>query len=69
MNDEKIKVTLDDMLACAEREVGMRERVYPKRVADGKMRQDDADRELARMKAIYRTLFGLRRVLTGLEVG
>jgi hypothetical protein len=49
-------VTIDQMIQCAQREVGMRERVYPNRVAERKMSQQVADRELDRMKAIVDTL-------------
>lgn len=38
--------------ACIERELRMRRRVYPRRVADGKMTQAQADREIAVMEAI-----------------
>ena len=41
-----------DMLACARRELAMRERVYPRWVALRKMKQADADRETAVMRAI-----------------
>ena len=44
--------TLDDMIACAEREVGMRRRVYPHWVASKKMSQARADEEIAKMQAI-----------------
>ncbi len=49
-------LTLDDQIACVKREIGMREFVYPRRVADGKMKQDKADHELAAMKAVLATL-------------
>ena len=44
--------SLDDMIACAERELSYRWRVYPRRVAAGQMTQALADRELDRMAAI-----------------
>lgn len=44
--------TAKDKLACAEREVGMRKRVYPAWVRAGRMTQADADREIAAMQAI-----------------
>lgn len=52
--------TLADMIACAKREVAMRERVYPRRVADGKMKPAAADRELETMRAILAKLESLR---------
>jgi len=39
-------------LACIEREIKMRERVYPRWVAAGKMSQEKADLELEVMRAI-----------------
>lgn len=44
--------TLDDLIACAEREVVYRTRVYPRRVAARQMSRDLAERELGRMRAI-----------------
>jgi len=55
----KEKITLQDMVDCAERELAMRKRVYPRWVDNGKMRPDAAERETIRMDAIVRTLKGL----------
>lgn len=52
--------TLEDQIKCAEREVRMRERVYPRWVDQHKMTQANADREIATMKAIVRTLTSLK---------
>ncbi len=41
-----------DLLACAEREVRMRRRVYPRWVAEGRMTKAKADLETAQMEAI-----------------
>jgi hypothetical protein len=41
-----------DLLACAEREVRMRDRVYPRWVQIGRMTQAKADHEIACMKEI-----------------
>jgi hypothetical protein len=41
-----------DKAECAEREVKQRRYVYPRRVADGKMTQALADRQIAIMEAI-----------------
>ena len=49
-------VLIADQIACIEREIGYRLRVYPRRVADGKMTQQLADRELDRMRAVLDTL-------------
>jgi len=53
-------VTLDQQIACARREIGMRERVYPNWVKAGRMRPDKADAELLAMRAILATLESLR---------
>ena len=45
-------VTFDDLLACAERELAQRKRVYPRLVAAGKMTQAKADYELRMMGEI-----------------
>jgi len=48
--------SLDDMIKCAIREAGMRKRVYPKWVSDGRMKQEDADWQTERMEAIVQKL-------------
>lgn len=53
-------VSIDDQIACVEREIRMRERVYPHWVAGRKMQQRQADRELLAMQAVLATLQGLR---------
>ena len=54
------EIPLRDQIECVKREIGMREQVYPRRVADGKMKQTTADAELARMRAVLKTLEGLK---------
>lgn len=49
-------MTLDDQIKCVRREIGMRERVYGSWVAKGKMRQENADYEIAAMRAVLATL-------------
>lgn len=51
-------VPLDQQIACVRRELAMRKNVYSKRVRDGKMKQADADREIAAMQAVHDTLTG-----------
>lgn len=48
MTDEK--PTFTALRRCCERELALRERVYPKRVADGRMTQEKADLEITLMK-------------------
>ena len=47
---------MDDMIRCADREVAMRRRVYPRWVEDGRMRQEKADHEIECMEAIAEKL-------------
>lgn len=54
-------VTLQDMIECAKREVGMRKRVYPAWVEKGKMKPEKAALEIERMEAIVRTLEALSK--------
>lgn len=49
-------ISLTEMIACVDRELKMRARVYPRWVADKKMLQATADVEIARMKAIRENL-------------
>lgn len=44
--------SLQDMLGCARRELGMRRKVYPRWVAKGTMTRGAAEREIAVMEAI-----------------
>jgi hypothetical protein len=53
---ETVPISIDDQVEAARREVRQRERVYPRFIANGKMTQAAADREVARMKAIVKTL-------------
>lgn len=43
------RFTAKDKAAAARKESGFRRYVYPRRVADGKMKQADADRQIAIM--------------------
>ena len=57
-------VSLDDQVWCVVRELSLRERVYPRLVARGKMKQPVADRELMLMRAVLGTLQA-QRILGG----
>lgn len=46
-------ITIDDMLACVRREIGMRKRVYPRWVEQSKMTAASADREIEVMEAVH----------------
>lgn len=48
--------TKKDLCECAWRELQKRRNFYPKFISAGKMKQVDADREIAKMEAVYRVL-------------
>lgn len=50
------RFTFLTLAECAEREVQQREHVYRRMIAQGKMRRDTADREIAMMRDIARRL-------------
>lgn len=52
---------LDKHITCVEREVALRERVYPRWVESGRMTQRKADQELRDMRDV---LTYLRRAMT-----
>ena len=43
---------LADLIACVDREIEMRRRVYPRQVAAGRLTQSRADRDLLLMRAV-----------------
>ena len=48
--------TLEDQVACVEREIRQRHRVYGRLVSQGKLKKATADREIAAMQAVLETL-------------
>lgn len=56
------KDTLEKMIKCAKREVTQRKKVYPRLVANGKMKQEDADYEIKMMLLI---VVSLEKILNG----
>ncbi len=54
MSERLFEVTTEEMLACAVRELKLRRRVYPRRVAAKQMTQHKADHELTVQEAIIR---------------
>jgi len=56
--------TLNELVLCVEREIRLRERVYPRRVREHRMSQDAAERELELMRAVKDRLL-LDRVKEG----
>lgn len=54
--------TIQQQIQCIEREIRMRDQVYPRRVEDGKMKQEQADREINTMRAVLGTLLAVRQM-------
>lgn len=48
--------TLEQQLACAKRELSMREKVYPRWIGDERMTESEATHEIECMQAIVATL-------------
>ena len=57
-----------EQIECVERELRFRRHVYARRVADGQMRQTQADREIALMEAVRETLLTIGREQRELEL-
>jgi hypothetical protein len=53
---ELFAITLADQIACVERELRLRHAVYPRLVAQKRMKQSSADREIALMEVVLATL-------------
>jgi hypothetical protein len=49
-------IPLADQIKCVERELKMRKGAYPRWVHDGRISQEHADTEIARMQAVLETL-------------
>ncbi len=62
-------VTIAEQVACVDRELGMRARVYPRWVKAGKLTQAAADLEMARMTAVRWTLRRASVELADTEAG
>lgn len=50
------KIGIIGQIAEIDREIAMRQRVYPNQVRDGKMRQSEADHLMERIYAVRATL-------------
>ena len=62
-------ITLAEQIACVDRELGMRKRVYPRWVANGKLNQAAADLEMRRMEAVRSSLLRVQAELPDREPG
>lgn len=53
--------TIAEQILCVEREIKFRVRVYARRIAEGKMTKDFAERECNTMRAVLATLHDVAR--------
>lgn len=53
---EHLLIAPDEQVACVERELRMRRRVYPRWVEAGRMTQAKADAEIRTMEAVLATV-------------
>lgn len=51
-----VTVPIQDQIDCIKREIAMRERTYPTLVERRRLSQEQANRELTRMRAVQCTL-------------
>ena len=54
-----MNITIEEQIKCVKREIAMRERVYPREVRYEKMSQETADKEIASMRAVLKTLLNV----------
>lgn len=54
--DLPVRISIAQQIREAERELAFRISIYPRRIRDGKLRQDQADRQIACQRAIIETL-------------
>jgi len=59
------EIALEVQIACVRREIRQRKSVYPRLVEQGRMLEATADRELAAMQAVKRTLMALLEARQG----
>jgi hypothetical protein len=50
---ELFPIGIDEQIACVEREIALRRRVYPRRVADRKMTQALAEKQAPLWQPVY----------------
>ena len=60
MNDGLFPVSLEEQIRCVLREIDMRERSYPRWIAEKKLTEAKARHELAAMRAVLATLQSMK---------
>lgn len=53
-------VTIDVQLKCVAREIALRRNVYRRRIEQGAMKPEEAQREITAMEAVYQSLLLLQ---------
>lgn len=53
-------IPIEDQIKCVKRELTMRGKVYTHQIARGKMRHDEAEREIETMRAVLQTLMDVQ---------
>jgi hypothetical protein len=61
------EVTLGRQIACVQRELRMRQIVFPRQVRAGRMTSESAIREIAEMSAVLETLQSAQAAMTRAE--
>lgn len=61
---EEWRFTAGDLQRCAEREVAMRRKVYPRWVQNGRMSYKQAQEEIAKMQAIAHHFAEMNRLVS-----
>lgn len=55
-----MSITIDEQIKSVAREIALRRNVYPKQVANGRLKQDQADYEIRVMESVLRTLSAIK---------
>jgi hypothetical protein len=55
-----VTITIDQQIACVKRELTMRGTVYNRQVAAGRMKSEEATRQIETMRAVLQTLLEVR---------
>ncbi len=65
----KNQISIEDQIKCVEREIGMRQRAYPRWVKAGTMNEGTATKEIQHMKAVLVTLQEIRARADNVQPG
>ena len=58
---ERVPPTIQAQISCVKRELAMRERVYARRISEGKMTLTQSNEQMALMQAVLATLERVER--------